>query len=50
MKMAQAFPGVWLPQGIDASGGFTLASGTFDAHYRVKYFNYREANIQVQVR
>jgi hypothetical protein len=50
MRMGQPFPGVWLPQGIDASGGFTLASGTFDAHYTVKYFNYREANTQVKIR
>ena len=50
MKMAQAFPGVWLPQGIDASGAFTLANGTYDAHYRVKYLNYREATVQVKIR
>ena len=50
MKMAQAFPGVWLPQGIDANAGFTLANGTFDAHSTVKYLNYREADVQVKLR
>jgi hypothetical protein len=35
MKMGQPFPGVWLPQDIDASGSFTLALGTCDAHYAV---------------
>jgi hypothetical protein len=50
MKMGQPFAGIWLPQGIDASGGFTLANGTYDAHYKVTYLNYRIADVQVKIR
>jgi hypothetical protein len=50
MKMGQPFPGVWLPQDIDATGSFTLAMGTFDAGYAVRYRNYREADVAVKVR
>jgi len=50
MKMGQPFPGVWLPQDIDASGSFTLALGTCDAHYAVRYRNYREANVAVKIK
>jgi hypothetical protein len=50
MKMGQPFPGVWLPQDIDAAGSFTLALGTCDAHYAVRYRNYREANVAVKIR
>jgi hypothetical protein len=50
MRMGQPFPGVWLPEGIDASGTLTLANGTYDARYTVTYENYREAAVQVKVR
>jgi hypothetical protein len=49
MKMGQPFPGVWLPQDIDAAGTFTLALGTFDAGYAVRYRNFREANVGMKV-
>jgi len=49
MKMGQPFPGVWLPQDIDATGTFTLALGTFDAAYAVRYRNFREANVGMKV-
>jgi hypothetical protein len=50
MKMGQPFPGVWLPQDIDASGSFTMALGTCDAHYAVRYRNYREASVGVKIK
>ncbi len=50
MKMGQPFPGVWLPQDIDASGSFTMALGTCDAHYAVRYSNYREASVAVKIK
>ena len=50
MKMGQPFPGVWLPEDIDASGRFTLALGTFDGGYAVRYRNYREANVSMKVK
>jgi hypothetical protein len=49
MKMGQPFPGIWLPQDIDATGSFTLALGTFDAGYAVRYRNFREANVGMKV-
>jgi len=50
MKMGQPFAGVWLPQDIDASGSFTVALGTCDAHYAVRYRNYREASVGVKIK
>jgi hypothetical protein len=50
MKMGQPFAGVWLPAGIEADGSFTLANGTYDARYTVKYEHYREADVRVRVR
>jgi hypothetical protein len=50
MRMGQPFPGIWLPEGIDAKATFTLANGTYDAHYSVAYQNYREAAVQVKIR
>jgi len=49
MKMGQPFAGVWLPQDIDATGRFTMALGTFDAGYAVRYRNFREANVGMKV-
>lgn len=49
MKMGQPFAGVWLPQDIDATGSFTMALGTFDADYAVRYRNFREANVGMKV-
>ena len=49
MKMGQPFSGVWLPQDIDATGSFTMALGTFDAGYAVRYRNFREANVGMKV-
>ena len=50
MKMGQPFKGVWLPQGIDASGAFTLATGTFEAHYAITYRDYRQADVKAKIR
>ena len=35
---------------IDASGNFTLATGTYEAHYAVSYRDYREADVKARVR
>jgi hypothetical protein len=50
MRMGQPFKGIWLPQVIDAGGSFTLATGTYEAHYAVRYRDYREADVKVKVR
>jgi hypothetical protein len=49
MRMAQPFPGVWLPQTIALKGQATLAIGTLDARYNVEYHDYRLANVTIKV-
>lgn len=50
MRMKEAFPGVWLPEGIDAHVAIKLAAGTFTVGYDLAYRNYRQADVKVQVR
>jgi hypothetical protein len=50
MEMAQPFPDVWLPAAIDGRGGVTLANGTFEVRYAVRYHDYREATVKVKLR
>lgn len=50
MRMHEAFPGVWLPEGIDAQVAIKVAAGTFAVCYDLAYLNYRQADVKVQVR
>ena len=50
MQMREAFPGVWLPGGIEARVALTVAKGTYEARYEVAYDDYRLADVKVQVR
>jgi hypothetical protein len=50
MKMGQPFKDIWLPEGIDANGSVTLATGTYDVHYAVSYHDYRQADVQMRVK
>jgi hypothetical protein len=50
MRMVQAFPGVWLPKGIDGEGRITLASGSYSVQYRTAYEDYREATVKARIR
>jgi hypothetical protein len=50
MRMSQPFPGVWLPQGIDMRFAMTLAMGSFDARYDVRYRDHKEAVTGVRIR
>ena len=50
MRMVQAFPGVWLPGGIEGEGRLTLASGTYAFRYRTDYTGYREATTKSRIR
>ncbi|HEX7085580.1 MAG TPA: hypothetical protein VF198_04410 [Vicinamibacterales bacterium] len=50
MEMGQPFPGVWLPERIEGRGSVTLASGTYDVHYAIRYHDYREAEVKAKVR
>ena len=49
MTMGQPFPDVWLPRGIDANIGATLANGEFTFRANVSYLNYREATVTTKV-
>jgi len=50
MRMAQAFPDVWLPRGIEMHFGMMLAVGAVDATYRVDYLNYKQADVTYKIK
>jgi hypothetical protein len=50
MRMVEAFPGVWLPKGIDGEGRLTLASGSYTFQYHTAYEDYREATVKARIR
>lgn len=49
MKMAQPFPNVWLPAGIEMHFGMMLAVGAVDATYQVEYLNYKLADVKSRI-
>jgi hypothetical protein len=49
MRMAQPFPGVWLPQSIAVTFQATLAIGAMDARYSIDYHDYRLADVSIRV-
>ena len=49
MKMAEPFPGIWLPDTIAVTAKVTLAIGTVDARYTIDYHDYRLANVTITV-
>lgn len=50
MTMAEAFPGIWLPQQVEARMAMAFAPGTVQARYDITYSDYREAGVTVRVR
>ena len=50
MRMVQPFPNIWLPDTIAMRFAMTLALGTMDARYDVRYHDYREATVKTRVR
>jgi hypothetical protein len=50
MKMAQAFPNIWLPNSIEMQFEMMLAVGAVDARYRVEYLNYKEAAVTYKIK
>lgn len=50
MEMREAFPGIWLPRGIDAHVALVFAAGTYDVRFAVAYDNYRQPDVKVQIR
>jgi hypothetical protein len=49
MKMAEPFPGIWLPETIALTAKVTLALGTVDVRYTIDYHDYRLANATITV-
>jgi hypothetical protein len=49
MTMGQPFPDVWLPRGIEANVGATMANGDFTFRATVSYHDYREATVTTKV-
>ncbi|MDP3718111.1 MAG: hypothetical protein Q8T13_10145 [Acidobacteriota bacterium] len=50
MRMAQAFPDVWLPRSIQMHFGLMLAVGAVDATYTVDYLNYKQADVTYKIK
>lgn len=50
MRMAQAFPDVWLPRSIQMHFGLMLAVGAVDATYKVDYLNYKQADVTYKIK
>jgi hypothetical protein len=50
MRMGEPFPNIWLPDTIGMRFAMTLAIGTIDARYDVRYHDYREATVRTRVR
>jgi hypothetical protein len=50
MKMAQPFPGVWLPDRLHMRFALTLATGTVGAQYDVRYHDYKLADVKTRVK
>ncbi len=50
MRMAQAFPDVWLPRSIQMHFGLMLAVGAVDAAYKVDYLNYKQADVTYKIK
>jgi hypothetical protein len=50
MTMAEAFPGIWLPQQVEARMSMAFAPGTVEARYDIGYSGYKEAGVTVRVR
>jgi hypothetical protein len=50
MQMAQAFPNIWLPKGIEMHFGMMIAVGAVDATYKVDYLNYKEAAVSYKIK
>jgi hypothetical protein len=49
MTMGQPFPGVWLPREMHIHGGVTLANGSYDALYRRRFSEYRQAEVTTRI-
>jgi hypothetical protein len=49
MTMAQPFPDVWLPDGLDVQLAMTVAIGEFDLRYSLDFHDYRRPDVTSKV-
>ena len=49
MTMGQAFPGIWLPRGMQMNVTLTTALGPANFHYTVDYDDYRQPEVTTRV-
>jgi hypothetical protein len=49
MTMAQPFPGIWLPHGLELDVAFTLAIGPASLRYTLEYHDYRQPDVTTRV-
>jgi hypothetical protein len=50
MRMAEAFPSVWLPRDINGRFRLTMAVGSVEAQYDVQYHDYKQADVTYKVK
>ncbi len=50
MRMAQAFPNVWLPHQLEITFGLTVAVGSVELKYDTEYHDYRLAEVTTKVK
>ncbi len=50
MRMAEAFPAVWLPRDITGRFTMTMAIGSVEATYDVSYHDYKQADVTYKVK
>ena len=50
MRMAQPFPGVWLPRDIDMTAGVRFAFGDYSLKYQLEYHDYKQADVTTKVK
>lgn len=50
MRMAEAFPSVWLPRDITGRFRLTMAMGSVEAMYDVQYRDYKQADVTFKVK
>jgi hypothetical protein len=49
MTMAEAFPSVWLPRGLDMHIALTTALGPANFAYTLEYFDYRQPDVTTRI-
>ena len=50
IDMAEPFPDVWLPGTLDIRLSLSLATGSYNVRYNLKYHNYKQASVKATIR